>query len=72
MNGVQNLPLNTVDRALAFAGEVSQELKREHRAWRMYHVFSSLAQDPFEALLAFLIWKARGESYRRFSRARCA
>lgn len=64
MNEHNIVPLNTLDKALEFAGALSRELEGE-KAWRAYRVFASLTGDRFEALIAFLIWKARGESLKR-------
>ncbi len=64
IKGHNTIPLNTLDKALEFAGELTRELEGE-RTWRMYRVFASLTGDRFEALIAFLIWKARGESLKK-------
>jgi hypothetical protein len=64
MKGHDTFPLNTLDKALEFAGALSRELEGE-KPWRTYRVFASLTDDRFEALIAFLIWKARGESLKK-------
>ncbi len=61
MKGYNTVQLNTLDKALEFAGALSRELEGE-KTWRMYRVFASLTSDRFEALIAFLIWKARGDN----------
>ncbi len=65
----RRIPLNTLDRALQFAGDLSQELRREDKAWRMYEVFTLLAEDQLEAWIAFLVWKARGQHFKRLLRS---
>jgi len=67
MKGNCTVPLNTLDKALEFAGALSRELEGE-KTWRTYRVFASLADDQLEALIAFLIWKARSESMKKLSK----
>jgi hypothetical protein len=57
------IPLNTLDQALALSQALSRDLTRkESKAYHSYQIFAALAQDKLEALAAFLIWRARGET----------
>jgi hypothetical protein len=64
MRAQATIPLNTLDKALEFAGAVSRDLQEE-QSWRMYRIFALLAKDPLEGWIAFLVWKARGQSIDR-------
>jgi hypothetical protein len=57
------MPLNTLDRALALSQVLSRDLSRKgSKAYHSFRIFTALAQDEREALAAFLIWRARGET----------
>ncbi len=68
MTRKNKIPLNTLESALTLARQVSRDLREEHKARRNYRLFSALTGDEVEALLAFLIWRARGESLNRLRR----
>ncbi len=53
------IPLNTLEQALSIARILRQELEREDKNSRLLSVFASLTANYLEALIAFLIWKAR-------------
>ncbi len=63
-------PLNTLDQALHFAGTFSMELQREGTTSRAYRVFASLTHDQFQALVAFLYWRARAEVLEELKRGK--
>ena len=54
-------PLNTLDQAIRFASIFSKELQREAKTARAYRVFVSLTEGEFDALVAFLSWRVRGQ-----------
>lgn len=63
MRSKSRIPLNTLDQALALSQALSRDLTRkESKAYHSYQIFAALAQDKREALAAFLIWRARGET----------
>ncbi len=59
MKDTNPIPLNTLEQALSIARLLRQELEREDKSWRQLQVFASLTANYLEALIAFLIWKAR-------------
>ena len=59
----KDILLNTIEQALRLAQALSHDLaKKETDSYRKYRIFSALTADKREALAAFLIWKARGET----------
>ncbi len=54
--------MNTVDEALQVAGILFRQVKQESKTRRIYRVFVSLTGNHFEALVAFSIWTARGQT----------
>ncbi len=64
----KRIPVNTLESALALARQVSRDLRQERRTRQNYQLFAALTGDELEALLAFLIWRARGESIRHLLR----
>jgi hypothetical protein len=54
--------LNTLDQVLAFTRTYSAEIRQDAKARRLYQSFVALTDNPFDALLAFSIWKLRGYS----------
>jgi hypothetical protein len=66
MKAKPTMPVNTVDRAVQLARVVSRDISaHESQSRRSYQVFAALTQNEVEALAAFLIWKARGESIKQ-------
>jgi hypothetical protein len=55
--------LNTLDGALAFARFYCEEIRQDTQSRRLYRSFAALANNQFEALLAFSIWKVRHLSF---------
>ncbi len=65
----QRVPMNTVDEALKLAHTLSRDLtRRDAKILRSYQIFLALTEDEQEALVAFLVWKARGETLKEWSR----
>ncbi len=63
------LPVNTLEQALQLARALARDLKQqESKTRKSYRVFAALAPNDWEALAAFLIWKARGETIKEFWR----
>ncbi len=58
------VPVNTLDSALRTAEILVQDLSnQESQAYQRYRIFSALASNEHEGLIAFLIWQARGEVF---------
>lgn len=53
------IPLNTLDKALHLSQVLSHDLTGKEG--KVYRIFIALASDKIEALVAFAIWRARGE-----------
>jgi len=62
MQAEHRLPLNTLDSALTLARRLSLSLKKknskDHQAFR---VFSAFTDSEIHALVAFCIWRTKGE-----------
>ncbi len=55
--------LNTVDEALRLADVLMRDLAdKESKSYQSYQIFAALAGDEGEGLVAFLIWRVRGET----------
>lgn len=54
-----NPSLNTLDQVLALTRAYSAEIRQDPKARRIYKSFVALTNSPFEALLAFSLWKVR-------------
>ncbi len=65
MRDTNPLPLNTLEKALDIARTLREELERENKNWWLLEVFASLTANYLEALIAFLIWKARANESRQ-------
>jgi hypothetical protein len=64
---IESIPLNTIEQALRLEQALSHDLaKKETDSYRKYRIFSALTADKLEALAAFFIWKARGETIEEF------
>lgn len=62
------VPINTLDKALALAEDLLQDLvSEESKTYRSYRIFSALAADERQGLAAFLVWRARGEMLRELA-----
>lgn len=57
---VRRLPVNTLEQALQFARVFSDEIRQDTKSRRIYRNFLALTNSPFEALLAFSVWKVHG------------
>jgi hypothetical protein len=63
------IPVNTIDQALSLARTLSQDLaKKESQAKRSFRIFSVLVPNRLEALAAFFIWRARGETIKELTK----
>lgn len=60
---LKNPDLNTLDDVLTFTRKYSAEIRQDANARRVYRSFVALTNNQFEALLAFSIWKVRGQSF---------
>lgn len=56
----RDVRLNTLDEVIAFAHSYSEEIRGDAKARRIYRTFAALTNNQFEALLAFSLWKVRG------------
>ena len=64
----KTIPVNTLDEALRTAEILVNDLSNpESQVYRRYRIFSALASDDHEGLIAFLIWRARGEIFQKLT-----
>lgn len=66
--GKPSVPLNTLEKALQLAHVLRQDLNRggSQTSWG-FRVFSAFTADELEALAAFFIWRARGETIKELT-----
>ncbi len=62
MKDIMRTRINTLDEALRSAEILMRDLSnQESEAYQRYRIFSALAPDESAGLIAFLIWRTRGE-----------
>lgn len=61
--GMTPRPLNTLERAVGLAQNLSRELAQaDQKTWRKFRMFQALTKNEREAFAAFLVWKARAQA----------
>lgn len=61
MKDDDTIPLNTLEFTLERSRSLAMALRREARARRHFQIFQTMAADRFEALVAYVFWRVRGE-----------